>query len=75
MGLNEEKLRVMVSLGLTESNINEFGRLDDLKSSVDKVKAKKFLEEKEGTVIIPPKVNLKVDTLLRQFILAGGFEI
>lgn len=65
----------MVSLGLTESNINEFGRLDDLKSSVDKVKAKKFLEEKEGTVIIPPKVNLKVDTLLRQFILAGGFEI
>lgn len=75
LGLNEEKLRLMVSLGLEENSINEFGRLDDLKASVDKVKAKKYLEEKEGTTIIPPKVNLKVDALLRKFILKGGFEI
>ena len=29
-GLDEEKLRNMMSFGLTESNINEFGRLDEL---------------------------------------------
>lgn len=32
-------------------------------------------EKIEGTKIIPPKVNVKVDNLLREFILGGGFEI
>ena len=42
-GLDEEKLRNMMSLNLTESTINEFGRFDELKKSVDKNKAKIFL--------------------------------
>ena len=42
-GMDEEKLRDMMSLGLTEANINEFGRFDELRKSVDKEKAKKFL--------------------------------
>ena len=60
---------------LNTTNINEFGRYDDLKKTVDKVKAKAYFEKLEGVKIIPPKVNVKVDNLLREFILSGGFEI
>lgn len=75
LGLNEEKLREMMGLNLTEFNINEFGRLDELKKSVDKQKAKAFFEEKEGVKLIHPKVNMKIDRLLRKFILSGGFDV
>lgn len=75
LGLDEEKLRNIMSLQLNSSNINEFGRYDDLKKTVDKAKAKAYFEKVEGTRIIPPKVNVKVDNLLRDFILNGGFEI
>lgn len=75
LGMNEEKLREMMGLNLTEFNINEFGRLDELKKSVDKQKAKAFFEEKEGVKLIPPKVNMKIDRLLRKFILSGGFDV
>ena len=64
-----------MGLGLTKTNINEFGRLDELKKSVDKAKAKVYLEKKEGVKLIPPKVNQKVDSLLREFIVTGGFEV
>lgn len=74
-GLDEEKLRNMMGLGLTKTNINEFGRLDELKKSVDKAKAKAYFEKKEGVKLIPPKVNQKVDSLLREFIVTGGFEV
>ena len=74
-GLDEEKLRNMMSLNLTENNINEFGRLDELKKTVDKTKAKAFFEAYEQTKLIPPKVNMKTDQLIRNFILSGGFEI
>ncbi len=74
-GLDEDKLRNMMGLNLNEATINEFGRFDDLKKSVDKAKAKAFFEAYEQTKLIPPKVNMKIDQLLRQFILTGGFEV
>lgn len=73
--MDEEKLRNMMSLGLTEANINEFGRFDELRKSVDKAQAKEFLESYEHTKLIPPKVNMKTDQWLRKFILSGGFEV
>lgn len=74
-GLDEGKLRNMMGLNLNEATINEFGRFDELKKSVDKSKAKAFFEAYEQTKLIPPKVNMKTDQLLRQFILTGGFEV
>lgn len=75
LGIDEEKLRNIMSLKLNILNLNEFGRYEELKKTVDKVKAKEYFEKKEGTKIIPPKVNIKVDNLLRDFILKGGYEI
>ncbi|WP_418383929.1 type I restriction endonuclease subunit R [Akkermansia sp.] len=75
LGLDETLLRKMMTLRVTEANINEFGRFDALKATIDKKKAKAWLEKREGCTIIPPKVPMKIDMLLRQFIISGGFDI
>lgn len=75
LALDEEKLRQLMTLDINVANINEFGRLDELKNTVDKAKAKEYFEKKEGITLILPKVNMKTDKLLRAFILSGGFEL
>lgn len=74
-GLDEEQLRALVRLHPTEANINEFGRFEALKKTVDKGKAREYFERAGGVRLSPPKVNIKVDTLLRDFIVRGGFDI
>lgn len=74
-GLDEAMLRFMMGLKLTKANIDEFGRFQKLKSTVDKAKAKAYFEAVEGKKLIPPKVNIKIDSTLRDFILTGGFDI
>lgn len=75
LGIDGDLLTAMVALDLTESNINEFGRFDDLKDSIDKVRAKAFFEQKEGKSLPPFKVNTRAAALLKRFILKGGFDI
>ena len=75
LGLDEELLRSMMALSVTEDNINEYGRLDALKATVDKTKAKEYLEKVGGKKLPIPMVNIQVDKLLRSFILKGGFDI
>lgn len=74
-GLNEGKLRGIMELKVTEANINEFGRFDELKDSVDKAKAKAYFEKIEKDSIPLFKINMKTDQLLRKFIIDGGFDI
>ena len=68
-GLDEEKLRGLKEMTLTEGNINEYGRFDALKDTVDKARAKDYFEKHEGRRLPPPKVTMKIDTALREFIL------
>lgn len=70
-----DKLINMMNTGVTEANINEFGRFDDLKSCVDKVKAKAYFEDLKNDRITAFEVNIKVDKLLFDFIISGGFEL
>jgi len=65
----------MMDSGVTNKNINEYGRFDDLKSTVDKTLAKKYFEELEGKTIPAFRVNIKVHDLLQEFIISGRFEI
>ncbi|MCI5144095.1 MAG: hypothetical protein D3923_00890, partial [Candidatus Electrothrix sp. AR3] len=65
----------MMNTGVSEATINEYGRFDELKNSVDKAKAKAYFEQQEGGCVSAFKVNMKVDTLLQKFILAGGFDV
>jgi len=71
----KSKLSRMMNAGVTEANINEFGRFDDLKGCVDKAKARAYFEELDGASISVFKVNMKVDKLLQEFILSGGFDL
>lgn len=75
LGINGELLTAMTALDLTEANINEFGRFDNLKDSVDKSRAKAFFEQKEGKSLPLFKVNTHAAALLKRFILEGGFDI
>ena len=74
-GLDNEKLKEMINSNITDLNINDYGRFDELKNSVDKEKAKVYFEEIEGCKLPIPKVNIKVHKLLKDFILSGGYEI
>lgn len=75
VGLDEDMLRGMMNYNITEANINEFGRFDALKETVDKTKAKAYLERISGEKIPMPKVNMRVDKLLRKFLIDGGMEL
>lgn len=75
LGLDETMLHKMMDLHLTTQNINEFGRYDALKETLDKQKAKAYFESREGKKLIPPKVSVKADNLLREFLISGGFDI
>jgi type I restriction enzyme R subunit len=75
LGLNETKLKAMMAARITDTNINEYGRFDELKSTVDKTKAKAYFEEIEDQTLPPHKVNMRVHNLLQSFIISGGFEV
>jgi type I restriction enzyme, R subunit len=75
LGLDESKLRTLMSSGLTSININEYGRFDELKKTVDKDKAKAYFEKLEGTTVPLFKVNIRIHNLLQKFIIEDGFDI
>jgi len=59
----------------TEANLNEYGRFDDLKETVNKQKAKAYFEALEGQNLPLFRVNQRVEALLKQFIFKDGFEL
>jgi len=74
-GLDENMLRDLMKLQLTEANLNELGRFVKLTATVDKVKAKTYFESKEGSPISGFAVNMKISKELQRFVLEGGFDI
>lgn len=75
IGIDESKLRAFMNLHLSEENINEFGRFDELKESIDRNKAKEYFEKLESTIVPLRKVQIKIDSTLRRFVLEGGFDV
>ena len=71
VGLLEKFLESKVS----EKNINEYGRFVELEKTVDKDRAKVFLEKRTGKSIPMFIINRDIAKLLRDFVLSGGFEI
>lgn len=68
-GLDEKKLSDFMSLNVTADNIDDFGRFTALKESVNREKAKAYIEKLEKTEVSPFKLSLKIDNLLRAFII------
>lgn len=74
-GLDETKLKTMLNLNITKSNINEFGRFDKLRSTVDRKQARSYMEDQLNETMKPYEVSMKTDSLLRDFLLRDGFDI
>lgn len=75
LGLDFHKLEELMKLRVTEANINEFGRFDDLKKSVDREKAKVYFEGIDKVNIPAFRLNIKINNLLKKFVISGGFDI
>ena len=74
-GLDEKLLREIMASNVTEKNINDFGRFDMLKKSADLEKAREYLKGKEGKQLPDPAVRIKLEKLLREFVLRGDVEL
>lgn len=75
LGLDKAKLIALMNTHVTEANLNEYGRFDDLKATVDKQMAKAYFEGLEGTTLPMFRVNIKAAKLLSDFLLQGGIEL
>jgi type I restriction enzyme, R subunit len=75
LGVNAEKLIALMSINITDANLNEYGRFDELKATVDQQKAKAFFESLEGKTLPLSRVNIRAANLLTKFILEGGFQL
>ena len=69
LGVDKSLLIELMGSVINEKNINQFGRFDNLKATVDVNKAKAYFESIEGSVIPPFKLRIKVDKHLQGFIL------
>lgn len=74
LGVNKSLLVSLMNNKVDEKNLNNFGRFDALKESVDKEKAKEHFENLERITIPVFKVNMRVDKMLKDFILSDGID-
>ena len=75
IGVDEKQLRDFMNRHVTTGNINEFGLFDKLKNTVDRDIARGYFGRTEGKPIKTFRIPAKIDTILRQFILSGGFDV
>ena len=75
LGVDEGKLLALMNTNVTEANLNDYGRFNELKATIDKDRAKDYFEKLEGRGLPAFRVNIKAADLLRSFVLQGGFEL
>ena len=73
LGVDKVKIVALMNTHVTQANLNEFGRFDDLKATVDQQKAKTYFEGLESMELPLFRVNIRTANLLQDFIIQGGF--
>ncbi len=71
LGVDKVKLVALMNTHVTEANINEFGRFDDLKATVDQQKAKAYFESLDGKELPLFRVNIRTAKRLQDFVIQG----
>lgn len=71
-GLPSQDLIDFMKQDISETNIDDFGRFSALKEKVNRDIAKSYLEQKEAAQISAFKLSMKIDSVLRAFILSDG---
>ena len=75
LGVDKAKLIALMNTHVTEANLNEYGRFDYLKATIDRQKAKAYFEALERQTLRDFRVNIKAANLLERFILEDGFDL
>ena len=74
LGLDKNLLVALLGDNVNQQNINNFGRFDALKATVDIAKARAYFEKLDAVAIAPFKLNMRIDKFLKQFVLAQADE-
>lgn len=76
LGVDVAKLvNLMTNVSGTKTDINEYGRFDDLLKTVDREKAKDYFDSLDGGNVTGMQLSIRTDNLLREFVAKGGFDI
>lgn len=70
-GIDAAALRKLLDAGVNEANLNEYGRFDDLHDTVDREAAARYFTEKRGEKLPAFLINVRVDEILKDYILGG----
>lgn len=70
LGLDKGLLLALMADSVNDKNLNDFGRFDALKETVDRAKAEVYFKKQDGVIIPLFKLNIRIDQFLKQFILA-----
>lgn len=71
LGVDEGRLRQLLSLSPTEKTLNEFGRFDQLRASIDVDASRSLFERMDGESITEFEARKRSSRLLRELILRG----
>lgn len=75
LGVDAKKLAALMEIHVTEVNINEYGRFDDLRGTIDAQRAKDHFERVEGRPLPMFKINIRAANLLRDFLILGVLSL
>jgi type I restriction enzyme R subunit len=75
LGVDPSKLAALMEANVTEANMNEYGRFDDLRGTVDLQRSKAYFDRIEGKPVPMFKVNIKAANLLRDFLIRGVLSL
>ena len=73
-GLDEKMLKDLVALHLSENNVNEHNRFDELKSTADMEKVRQYFLQTDST-LTNFKIRNLFEDLLFKFVVSGGFDL
>lgn len=68
LGLDKGLLIALMADSINDKNLNDFGRFDALKDTVDNAKARAYFEKQDGVALPLFKLNIRIDQFLKQFI-------
>lgn len=73
-GIDYNSLKQLIQSNCNITNINEFGRFDDLLKTLDIEKAIKYLEKINNKTLTQLEVRMTANEIITNFIISGGKE-
>ena len=75
LGVDPGKLAALVEAHVTEANLNEYGRFDDLRATVDLPRSRAYFERLHGGSLPAFKVKIRADNALKDFLVRGVLSL